>query len=179
VTGPATGVAGQTLSFTLGASEATASAAAGFRYAVDWGDRSAAQAIAASPGNGAGVVVSHVYAAAGSFTVRVTATDADGNTSPAATASVVIALPPPPHAVGVTLVSRIVGKGPHRSKVLYAQVSFSSGPPRLILSPLQAPKYKMVGCAGADLDGNGVFDAVLFTGRDSRTGKKVKRVIRL
>src|SRR5262249_16394028 len=46
VTGPAAGQAGQVLAFTLGASDLTSDASAGFRYVVDWGDGNPAQAIA-------------------------------------------------------------------------------------------------------------------------------------
>jgi CSLREA domain-containing protein len=93
VTGPATGQTGQTLTFTLGASEAT-SATAGFTYTIDWGDRSPRQTIAMSPGNGAGVAVAHVFAQPGSFTVTVTATDANGLASMAATTTLTVTAPP-------------------------------------------------------------------------------------
>jgi hypothetical protein len=185
VTGPATGEAGQVLIFTLGASNVTGDPAAGFTYVVDWGDHSPALTIPATAGNGAGMVASHTYAAVGSFTVQVTATNRDGLSSPVATTPVTITMPnpppppPAPHPVGVTLVSRTVGKGPHRSKQLYAQVNSSTGQTRLILSPLQAPRYRSVACTLTDLDGDGILDAVIFTGRDARSGKKVRRILRL
>src|SRR5262249_31722658 len=112
VTGPATGQTGQILTFTVTASSVPGNSAAGFTYVVDFGDHSPPLTIPASPGNGAGVTLSRAYAAAGSYTVEVTAMDQDGLTSPVATAAVAITMPtPPPPApqpVGVALVVRVV-----------------------------------------------------------------------
>jgi hypothetical protein len=180
VTGPAAGQAGQVLTFTVSASDAPADPALGFRYVVDWGDNSPAQTVAASPGNGAGVAVSHAYAAAGSYTVRVTATNQDGTTSPVATAAVAVAMPtppPPPPPVSVVPVSRPAGKGKHGTRRLYVQVSYADGRTVPILSPFQKPRYAAITAALADLDGDGVFDAVVFTAR--RGSRKVTRVIKL
>src|SRR5262249_51936227 len=47
-------------------------------YAVNWGDGSPLQTIPAAAGNGSGVLVTHVYATAGTYTVNLTATDKDG-----------------------------------------------------------------------------------------------------
>jgi uncharacterized protein (UPF0548 family) len=95
VLGPAVGFAGQGLIFTLRVGDAPADAAAGFRYVVRWGDGTPAQIIAATPGNGAGLLVSHVYSVRGVRNVRITATDKDGSTSLVATTSVTILTPPP------------------------------------------------------------------------------------
>jgi hypothetical protein len=56
--------------------------AAGFTYAIDWGDGSPAQTIS---GSGTAVTVDHVYSGPGPDTIQVTATDKDGGTSAAAT----------------------------------------------------------------------------------------------
>jgi hypothetical protein len=176
LTGPTTGAPGQTLTFTVAASDISADPAPGFQYVVNWGDGSPVQTIPASPGNGAGVVVSHVYAAAGSYTVQVTAVNQDGNPSPVATATVAIGAPPP-EPVKVALVARVVGKRKHRIVRLFAQVTYSSGPAVLVPSPFQLPRYRAIQVALADLNGDGTFDALVFTARDTRSGKKVRRVL--
>jgi parallel beta-helix repeat protein len=63
---------------------------AGFTYAVNWGDPTTPQTVNATPDNGKGVPVSHIYATDGSYLVSVTATDKDGHVSSAATALVVV-----------------------------------------------------------------------------------------
>lgn len=79
VQGPSAGVRGQELAFQLTADDPSAAdEAAGFTYRVSWGDGSAAQVIARSTANGDGVLVSHTYKKAGTFTVKVTATDVNG-----------------------------------------------------------------------------------------------------
>src|SRR5262249_47405886 len=65
----------------------------GFTYRINWGDGSAAQIIAASANNGSGVRLSHVFARAGTFTVRVNATDKDAVTGPAAALHVPVRSP--------------------------------------------------------------------------------------
>src|SRR5207249_1201036 len=62
----------------------------GFTYTIDWGDGSSTQTLAAAPGNGAGLLVDHVFTADGSYTVRVTATDKDGGQGAPATVPVAI-----------------------------------------------------------------------------------------
>jgi hypothetical protein len=97
VTGPAAGVSGQPVTFTLSAADLSPAAlAAGFTYTVDWGDGSPAQTVAATPGNGAGVAGAHVFARPGSFTVQVTATDPNGLASTLATATIAVTAPPLP-----------------------------------------------------------------------------------
>jgi hypothetical protein len=94
VTGPAAGIAGQPVTFTLSSADLSPAAlAAGFTYTVDWGDGSPVQTVAATPGNGAGVAEGHVFARAGSFTVQVTATDPNGLAGTLATATIAVAAP--------------------------------------------------------------------------------------
>jgi Ca2+-binding RTX toxin-like protein len=88
VSGPSTGVRGQTLNFTLGATDPSpADQAAGFTYAIDWnGD-----GIVDETQTGlTGLVDGHVFTTSGTFVVRVTATDKDGGVSAVATQTVVI-----------------------------------------------------------------------------------------
>jgi hypothetical protein len=85
LSGPGSGAVNQSLTFALGAvSPSPADQAAGFSYAIDWGDGTAqnpdVQVIAASANNGSGVTASHAYAAPGAYAVQVTATD-DGGTA--------------------------------------------------------------------------------------------------
>jgi hypothetical protein len=89
LTGPSDGyqgVDGQARSFTFGATDSSAYAQqVGFNYAVDWGDGTPSnpdiQTIAATAGNGSGLTVNHVFPSAGTFTVSLTATDVNGNSS--------------------------------------------------------------------------------------------------
>jgi Ca2+-binding RTX toxin-like protein len=83
VSGPADGVRGQARTFTLTASDpSSVDQAAGFTFAVTWGDGTTQTVTGLS-----GTAVSHVYTATGTYTVKVTATDKDGGTSAAATAT--------------------------------------------------------------------------------------------
>ncbi|MFI5455599.1 MAG: Ig-like domain repeat protein [Isosphaerales bacterium] len=76
---PNGGVVGQDLSFVFGVSNPSpADQAAGFTYAINWGDGSPVQTVTASPGNGSGTTVSHAFAAAGLYPVSVTVADEDG-----------------------------------------------------------------------------------------------------
>jgi hypothetical protein len=87
VSGPAAGTAGQALTYTLSASEPYQAAGASYSYSINWGDGSAAQTV-----TGAGsTTVSHTYAAAGLYTVKVTATDGYSNVSAAASDATTVA----------------------------------------------------------------------------------------
>ena len=77
VAGPADGVRGQTRTVTLLATDPSSTdRAAGFAFAVDWGDGTAETVTGPS-----GLTLDHVYADAGAYTVRVTAADKDGGAS--------------------------------------------------------------------------------------------------
>jgi PKD domain len=78
-TSPGNGVPGQPRNFTFGASDGSpADQAAGFSYAINWGDGTPVQTIPRTAGNGSGVAMDHVFPATGSFTVQVAVTDKDG-----------------------------------------------------------------------------------------------------
>jgi large repetitive protein len=75
LSGPASGVRGQDRGFTFSATDPSAvDTAAGFTYSVNWGDGTSSTIA----GPGSGVQLAHTWVAAGSYTVRVTATDKDG-----------------------------------------------------------------------------------------------------
>jgi hypothetical protein len=83
VSGPSDGVRGQARTFTLTASDpSSVDQAAGFTFAITWGDGTTQTVTGPS-----GMTVSHVYTASGAYSVKVTATDKDGGTSAAATAT--------------------------------------------------------------------------------------------
>jgi Ca2+-binding RTX toxin-like protein len=91
--GPPAGVRGHEARFTVGAAdESPFDRAAGFVYTIDWGDGTPVQTVARTADNGAGVPVGHVFAADGSYVVRVTATDATGLTSAPVTLTVQVAV---------------------------------------------------------------------------------------
>src|SRR5262245_57810480 len=79
ISGPKTGTFGTPLTFTLTATDpSTADTALGFTYNIDWNNDSVVdETIPASAGNGAGVSVTHTFAAPGENTFSVTATDKD------------------------------------------------------------------------------------------------------
>jgi peptidoglycan/xylan/chitin deacetylase (PgdA/CDA1 family) len=110
IAGPAAGVRGQTLTFTLTASDPSpANQAAGFTYVVSWGDGTAAQTVAPTAGNGAGVAVGHVFTRSGTYTVQVTATNKDGVSSTAAQTVAVTALALQTDPFDPTKVDLVVG----------------------------------------------------------------------
>ncbi|MFO0852207.1 MAG: hypothetical protein U0871_27135 [Gemmataceae bacterium] len=83
VTGPSVGVRGQPLSFTL-----TAAGSVGpYTFCVDWDGNGTVDQTVTGP---SGTTLPHAYIDTGSYTVRVTAADGDGFTSPVASAAVAI-----------------------------------------------------------------------------------------
>ena len=91
ITGPSAGVRGQSLTFTLGGKDVSPKdQAAGFRYVVTWGDGAPNTTIDPTTGNGTGLSLDHIFAIAGTFTVRVTAFDKDGAASQVVTHTVTI-----------------------------------------------------------------------------------------
>jgi hypothetical protein len=79
LTGFTTALATEQLTYKLSATDpSSADTAAGFTYKINWGDGSAVQTVARTANNGAGVSLTHVFTAAGTDTVSLTATDKDG-----------------------------------------------------------------------------------------------------
>jgi hypothetical protein len=111
LSGPALSVPGQPRTFTFAAtSPSPTDQAAGFSYAITWGDGTAVQTIPATAGNGTGVAVDHIYTAPGAYTVTVTATD-DDSTSAAATQAISV------QTVQMEGNSLAVGGTPHNDSV--------------------------------------------------------------
>ncbi|MBI3465096.1 MAG: tandem-95 repeat protein [Planctomycetes bacterium] len=86
VTAASSGVRGQIRTATLSASDpSSVDQASNFTFVVDWGD--ASTDTVAGP---VGMTADHTYAAAGTFTIRVTAQDKDGGTSAPASRTIAI-----------------------------------------------------------------------------------------
>jgi hypothetical protein len=82
------GVAGQTRTYTLIASDPSSTQqAVGFTYKLNWGDGAT---VTIGPGTVSPDTVSHVYSNAGTYTITLTATDQAGKTSAAFTSTATI-----------------------------------------------------------------------------------------
>src|SRR5262249_27807725 len=115
ISGPATGARGQALTFAHGATDPSAADQAGsFTFNINWGDGTSQ--LSTGP---ASQQVGHVYTAAGTFTVQVTATDKDGGVSTTAQQTVTI------KAVDVQAGAMVIGG--------------ATPPPNNSLSPAPAP----------------------------------------
>jgi hypothetical protein len=157
--GPSTGQAGQSLTFTVSASDPIpALNVDGFAYAISWGDGSQDSTIPATANNGSGVDLSHAFAA-GTYTVQVTATDHSGNTATAsidvtigpATTGISVSASPNPAAWGqyITFAATITVAAPG-SGVPTGTVTFKDGDTIFVTGTLQVI--------------NGVDQAVCSTG---------------
>ncbi len=75
IAGPALGVPGQPLAYTLTATESGVSAGALFTFRINWGDGSPIEVVSRTSGS----TVSHVFTTAHNYTISMTATDPAGN----------------------------------------------------------------------------------------------------
>jgi hypothetical protein len=92
--GPSNGLAGQSLSYSLGAADPDAGDPdVGFTYAINFNDGTGAETIPASANNGSGVTLAHSFAAPGTYVITLTATDQHGAVSGAANLSVTVVSP--------------------------------------------------------------------------------------
>jgi hypothetical protein len=109
LTGSTVGVREQPLGFTVSATDSSAERlAAGFTYAINWGDGTPPETIARTPGNGAGVPLVHVFKTLGTYQVTVTATDEFGTANQPIRFPVsirTVALEPDPLAPGHTMLA--------------------------------------------------------------------------
>jgi sugar lactone lactonase YvrE len=108
ITGPAVGVRGQPLGFTLTAAEDGRPAGTVFTWKIDWDGNGTVDQSVSGP---SGTVVGHAYAGGGTFSVRVTVVDSAGNVVPGAASQAVavraVALEPDP--ADATLTALYVG----------------------------------------------------------------------
>jgi streptogramin lyase len=85
LTGYATDLATELVTFSASATHPSTTDNAGFTYSINWGDGPTGspdiQTIPATPGNGSGVNIRHAFTNAGTDTVSLAATDEDGGTT--------------------------------------------------------------------------------------------------
>jgi hypothetical protein len=81
------GVSGQTRTYTFSATPSVPVSGETFSYTINWGD---GQTTIAGPGSASPISANHVYTAAGSYTITLTATDQFGATGTSATATATI-----------------------------------------------------------------------------------------
>ncbi|MHC5538635.1 tandem-95 repeat protein, partial [Singulisphaera rosea] len=102
ISGSSTGVRGQARSFNLtGTDPSSADLVAGLTFSVNWGDGSPTQVVLPSQSKS----LTHTFLAAGNYSVKVSATDKDGATGPAAINNVAItswAIQPDPYTSGAS-----------------------------------------------------------------------------
>jgi hypothetical protein len=98
-------------------------------------------------------------------TVFGTITTTSGNPPPGTTSGSTVPQASTPGPVAVSLIRLRFGKKTR----LVAEVSFAGGlPPRDVVSPYQKPAYQDVAVALLGVDGDGVFDTLVFTARKHR-----------
>ncbi len=71
----------------------------------------------------------------------------------------------------------IAQRVPGRSRFV-AQVGLTDRSSRQLASPFQKPAYQTIAAALRDLNGDGIFDAVLFSARNVLSRRKVSRIVR-
>ncbi len=123
IAGPATALRGETQTFTLTASDSPVDTAAGFTFSIDWGDGSPVQVVTGpSP-----TQVTHMFDAAASLSVNVTATDQHSATGAAASQPMnVDAVQLRPNAQNPSLVDLVWGGTSGADRVDFTQLSGTS-----------------------------------------------------
>jgi hypothetical protein len=89
VSGPSNGVLYQMRTFTFTANGSAGDNAAGYTYAINWGDGSPVQTVSASANNTT-ITLSHTYTQTGTFSVSATATDQFGYTAPVVSQAITV-----------------------------------------------------------------------------------------
>jgi hypothetical protein len=137
--------------------------AGSLRAAITWGDGQASAGTVSANADGTfSVSGTHTYARPGSYGLSVAVLDTANKKSATAQDTATVQPADAPPLVPFFLVLRRVPAG--AGVRLVAEVSFTGGLPPLDLAvPYQAPAYQHVAAALVDLDGDGIFDAVLFT----------------
>jgi PKD repeat protein len=157
LSGPVAGVRGQTQMFTLGALDPSpVDQAAGFTYSINWGDGNSQ--ITNGPD---GSQVGHVYAASGTYTVSVQATDKDGVLGDAVQHTITIS------AVLIQDGNLLVG-GTMSGDTINLKVADTSGGVRVTINGVTQGVYNPEGAifvyAQAGID-NVKFETAKFTGQ--------------
>lgn len=158
IAGVTSGVRGQLRNLTLTATDPSpADQTAGFTYRINWGDNTGIQVVTGSSPLG----VSHVYAAVGTFTVSVTATDKDGGVSTASTTTM------PIRAVELQAGTLAIG-GTTGNDTIQFQPTDTLGNVRVTINgTLQGTFRPTVGIAVFAQAGNDSVQVVAGTGRIS------------
>lgn len=155
------GSPGQPLSVTFSASDPSPQdQAAGFSFAIDWGDGSGVQTVKGTSPQ----AVSHTYSGVGVYRISMTATDKDGGTKGAAFASVTIAsarIVPDPCDAGSTAL----------------MVSGTSGNDSISISPARGVRQVAVTLNGVPQGTFGPFSRIIVYGRAGDDSITVERGI--
>ncbi|MCY2953695.1 MAG: proprotein convertase P-domain-containing protein [Planctomycetota bacterium] len=141
ITGAAVAFVGKSASFSLMVADVSgADQAAGFAHAINWGDGTPVENIAAAANNGAGVVLTHTYQVAGSFSIQVTTTNRSSETAGTGMSVQVME----PTGLGTVAIN---GSGIQRSSI--DTISFQPIFDGQILSGISTANLKLVGNGGA------------------------------
>lgn len=158
ISGPASGLIGDAINFTLGADDvSSADQAAGFDYAIDWdGDGTVDQTISGADGLG----VSHTFATGGSTTVIVTATDKDGGTSSQVSHTIEVIQPVDVDVKPGNAKNKVNAKSQGRIAVaIYTTADFDAA--TVVGSSVQLAGINADHFALEDVDGDGDLDLIL------------------
>jgi parallel beta-helix repeat protein len=119
ISGPSSGVPGQPLTFILSASEAGLLAGTVYSYSVQWGDGSATQIFTGPSGTQA----THTFAAIGSYTITVTATDPNGSASA-------------PVSMPISTTTVLMEADPYKSNMTALYVGGTTGNDTIAITPV-------------------------------------------
>src|SRR5439155_22704450 len=121
ISGPSfsVGVPGQPLTFTLGASESGLAAGTVYSYSVQWGDGSHVQTFSGASGTPA----THAFVVTGGYTIAVTATDPNGNSSN-------------PVSTSLTLTTVATETDPYNSNLTALYVGGTTGNDNIAITPV-------------------------------------------
>jgi len=126
VSGPSSGVPGQPLTFTLGASESGLPTGTVYTYSVQWGDGSPVQTFSGPSGTPA----THGFLTTGVITITVTATDPKGNLSS-------------PVSTSVSLSSVLMETDPYNSSLTALYIGGTTGDDNIAITPVAGNGVKL------------------------------------
>lgn len=158
ISGPASGLLGGSIDFTLGADDvSTADQATGFDYDIDWdGDGNVDQTVSGADG----LSVSHTFVTGGSTTVTVTATDKDGGTSSQVSHTIQLIQPVDADIKPGNAKNKVNAKSQGRVAVaIYTTADFDAA--SIVGSTVQLAGVNADHFALEDVDGDGDLDLIL------------------